>query len=187
MTTVGWRIENNSFTQARMIIIDSSARVSPLADIEDSTRGTRIIIGAGSVIDSFVKIKPAGGAGDLEIGEDCVINSGCVLYTGNGIAIGNRVAVAANCTFAPTNHEFRDPRRPIREQGFRPSKGGIRVGDDVWIGANCVLLDGATLGKGCVIGAGSIVRGEIPELAIYAGNPISFLGWRGNPTQRDQE
>jgi acetyltransferase-like isoleucine patch superfamily enzyme len=48
------------------------------------------------VIDSFVKIKPTGGSGDLVIGSRSVVNSGCVLYTGNGIRIGNHVAIAAN-------------------------------------------------------------------------------------------
>ena len=98
------------------------------------------------VIDAFVKIKPAGGSGDVVIGRGTVINSGCVLYTGNGIRIGRNVLIAANCTLAPTNHAFADPDRPIREQGFQPSRGGIVIGDDVWIGANCVLLDGATIG-----------------------------------------
>ncbi|MDQ8031392.1 MAG: DapH/DapD/GlmU-related protein [Bordetella sp.] len=161
-----------------MIRIDPDARVSALADIEDSTRGTRIVIEAGAVVDAFVKIKPAGGSGDVVIGPDSVINSGCVLYTGNGIRIGRGVAVAANCTFAPTNHEFRRRDVPIRAQGFRPSKGGIVIEDDVWIGANCVLLDGAILRQGCVIGAGSVVRGEIPAYSIQAGNPLALLGWR---------
>jgi acetyltransferase-like isoleucine patch superfamily enzyme len=79
-----------------VIEIHPSARVSRLADIEDSVRGTRIVVGANSVIDSFVKVKPAGGGGDLVLGEHVVINSGCVLYTGNGIRIGNHVAIAAN-------------------------------------------------------------------------------------------
>jgi virginiamycin A acetyltransferase len=162
-----------------MIEIDPTARVSPLADIEDSVRGTRIVVGPRSVIDSFVKVKPAGGSGDVVIGADCVINSGCVLYTGHGIRMGNGVAVAANCTFAPTSHEFRDPGVPIRKQGFRPSKGGIVIGDEVWIGSNCVILDGADLGEGCVIAAGSLVRGAIPAFAIYGGNPIRPLGRRG--------
>lgn len=140
--------------------------------------GTKITIAARTVIDSFVKIKPAGGMGDLVIGEDCVINSGCVLYTGNGIRIGNRVAVAANCTFAPTNHEYKRRDLPIRAQGFKPSKGGIIIEDDVWIGANCVLLDGVILGEGCVIAASSLIRGEIPAFSIYGGNPIKLLGWR---------
>jgi len=161
-----------------MIQIDSTAKISPLADIEDSIRGTKIIIGAHSIIDSFVKLKPAGGMGDLVVGHDTVINSGCVLYTGNGIKIGNNVAIAANCTFAPVNHEYKSKNLLIREQGFKPSKGGIVIEDDVWIGANCVLLDGAILKSGCVIAAGSIVRGEIAPFTINAGNPLRQIGRR---------
>lgn len=161
-----------------MIEIDPSARVSPLADIEDSVRDSRIVVGARSMIDSFVKIKPAGGSGDLVIGSDCTINSGCVFYTGNGVVMGNGVAVAANCTFAPVNHAFHDASRSIRQQGFLPSKGGIVIEDDVWIGANCVILDGARLRQGCVVGAGSLVRGEVDAYSIQAGNPLQKLGQR---------
>lgn len=160
------------------IQIAESARVSPLADIEDSVRGTSIVVGAHSVIDSFVKIKPAGGSGDLFIGEHVVINSGCVLYTGHGIRIGNYVAIAANCTFAPVNHAYKDMSRLIREQGFLPAKGGIVIEDDVWIGANCVLLDGAVLRRGCVLGAGSVVRGELAAYTVYAGQPLRVVGQR---------
>ena len=161
-----------------MIEIDSTARVSPHCDIEDSVRGSRIVVGRGSVIDSFVKIKPTGGSGDLVIGERSVVNSGCVLYTGNGISIGDHVAIAANCTFAPVNHAYRDRSRLIAEQGFLPSRGGIVVEDDVWIGANCVLLDGTILRQGCVIGAGSLVRGEVAAYTVHAGNPLVRLGER---------
>lgn len=161
-----------------MIELHPEARVSALADIEDSTRGTRIVLGERSVLDSFVKIKPAGGSGDLIIGARTVINSGCVLYTGNGIQIGDDVAIAANCTFAPVNHEYRRRDIPIRQQGFRPSKGGIVIEDDVWIGANCVILDGAILRRGCVIGAGTVVRGEIAAYSINAGQPLTVIGWR---------
>ena len=161
-----------------MLIIDSSAKISPLADIEDSTRGTRITICERVAIDSFVKIKPAGGMGDLVIGAGTVVNSGCVFYTGNGVRIGRDVAIAANCTFAPVNHEFMRREVPIIAQGFRTSKGGIEIGNDVWIGANCVFLDGAKVGDGCVIGAGSVVRGVLEPYAIYGGNPLRLLGIR---------
>jgi virginiamycin A acetyltransferase len=160
------------------IQIADSARISPLADIEDSVRGTRIVVGAHSVIDSFVKVKPAGGSGDLIIGAHVVINSGCVLYTGQGIQIGNHVAIAANCTFAPVNHAYKDKSRLIREQGFLPGKGGIVIEDDVWIGANCVLLDGTILRRGCVLGAGSVVRGELSAYIVYAGQPLRVVGER---------
>ncbi|BCX12099.1 MAG: acetyltransferase [Thermosynechococcus sp.] len=161
-----------------MLVIHPTATISPLADVEDSVRGTLISIGARSVIDAFVKIKPAGGTGHLRIGEDCIINSGCVLYTGNGITMGNSVLVAANCTFAPVNHQYQRRDLLIRQQGFCPSKGGIVVEDDVWIGANCVILDGAILRRGCVIGAGSLVRGEIAAYSINAGQPLAVIGWR---------
>ena len=154
-----------------LITIHPSAKVSALADLEPSLRGTRIVIGADTRIDSFVKIKPAGGIGDVLIGERCYINSGCVLYSGNGISVGNDVLIAANCTLAPVNHAFRERDRLIREQGFGPSRGGIVIEDDVWIGANCVLLDGAVLRHGCVLGAGSLVHGELPAYGICRGIP----------------
>lgn len=162
-----------------MILIAPSARVSKLADIEDSVRGTKIIIGEDVMIDAFVKIKPVGGTGDVEIGRGSFINSGCVIYSGNGVRIGEDCAIAANCTFASTNHEFSRRDLTIKAQRFRPSKGGIILEDDVWIGANCVLLDGAILRRGCVIGAGSVVRGEVPAYSINVGNPLRLTGWRG--------
>ena len=160
------------------IEISSTAKISSLADIEDSIRGTRIVIGDGSSIDSFVKFKPAGGVGDIVIGHRTTINSCCVFYTGNGIIIGNDVAIAANCTFAPVNHAFEKRDVLIRDQRFKSSKGGIIIEDDVWIGAGCVFLDGTILRKGCVIGAMSLVRGEVPAYSINAGNPLRQMGWR---------
>lgn len=109
-----------------MLKISPNARISPLADIEDSVRGTVIDIDAGVTIDSFVKIKPAGGTGDVRIGAGTTINSGVAIYSGNGVSIGRRCAIAANCTFAPVNHEYNDPSKPITEQGFAPSRGGVR-------------------------------------------------------------
>jgi virginiamycin A acetyltransferase len=158
--------------------IAPSALISPLADIEDSVRGSVLTIGENVRIDAFVKIKFTGGSGDVTIGECTYLNSGCVVYSGNGITFGRDVLVAANCVFAPTNHEFVRRDVSIREQGFRPSKGGIQIGDDVWIGAGSVFLDGAVVGHGAVIGALSLVRGEIEPYAIVAGIPARRIGTR---------
>lgn len=161
-----------------MLKIAATARISDLADIEDSVRGTVIAIGEESVVDSFVKIKPVGGTGDVVIGPRSYINSGCVLYSGNGIRIGEGVLIAANCTLAPVNHEFHSRQRTILEQRFQPSRGGIVVEDDVWIGANTVILDGATLRRGCVVGACSLVQGEVAAYSINVGNPLVTIGYR---------
>ena len=85
-------------------------RYLPLADLEASQRGTRLVVGAQCRIDSFVKVKPVGGRGDVVIGERCYLNSGCVLYSGNGISIGNDVLIAANCTLAPGESRIQGTR-----------------------------------------------------------------------------
>lgn len=161
-----------------MIQISSSAKISKLADIEESIRGTKIIIDDEAVVDSFVKIKPVGGTGDIYIGKKSYINSGTVIYSGNGVNIGNYVLIASNCTLAPVNHEYRSKDKTIIEQRFMPSKGGILIEDDVWIGANTVILDGTIIKKGVVIGAGSLVRGELEAYGIYSGNPLQLKGHR---------
>lgn len=161
-----------------MITISELARVSPSADIEESVRGSKIVIEAGVVIDSFVKIKPAGGVGDVVIGKNTYVNSGTVIYSGNGIHIGENVLIAANCTLAPVNHQYSARDQRIALQGFAPSKGGIIIEDDVWVGANTVILDGAIIRKGCVVGALSLVRGELEAYGVYVGNPLTKTGQR---------
>jgi acetyltransferase-like isoleucine patch superfamily enzyme len=66
----------------------------------------------------------------------------------------------------------------IFDQRFQTSRGGIIIEDDVWIGANSVILDGAIIRKGVVVGAGSVVRGELRTYTVYAGNPLREIGRR---------
>lgn len=161
-----------------MLLIAPTAKISKLADIEDSVKGTRIVIEDEVMIDSFVRIKPVGGTGDIRIGKNCFINSGTVIFSGNGVDIDEWVLIAPNCTIAPVNHRYQDRATTIRHQGFLPSKGGVRIERDVWVGAGCVLLDGAHLREGCVIGAGSVVTGEVEAFSINVGNPLRRVGTR---------
>ena len=158
-----------------MFEVSPKAKISRLADIEISTRGTHIVINDGVVIDAFVKIKSVGGFGDLIIGKNSYINSGTVIYTGNGIRIGNGVLIAANCTLAPVNHEYRLRNKTIIEQRFMPSKGGITIEDDVWIAANAMVLKGVTIGRCSIVAAGSVVTKDVPPNVIVAGNPSRIV------------
>jgi virginiamycin A acetyltransferase len=164
--------------------IHPTAIISPMSDVEKSIRGSIFSIGERSVVESFVKIKFAGGLGDVLIGADCNLNSGTVIYSGHGVRIGNSVLIAANCTLAASNHGYLDRDKRIRDQGLLPSKGGIMIYDDVWIASNCVLLDGTQIGHGAVVGAGSLVRGKIDPYSIVAGNPLRVLGYRA-PSRTD--
>src|SRR5882724_10681210 len=148
-----------------------TAWISPDARIFPSVRGTKITIGAGSKLYEFVVIRAVGGSGDVAIGERCMINPHCVLYSGSGIQIGDDVALAPGVQIVPANHAYHRREVPIAQQGFLPSTGGVRICDDVWVGANAVLLDGAEIGKGAVIAAGSVVGGTVPPFEIWGGVP----------------
>lgn len=161
-----------------MIRIHPDAVVAESVEIEDSKLGSVISIGPESNLDSFVRIRAAGGKGSVQIGRRCYLNAGCVLYIGNGITIGDFVSIGANCVLAPTNHQFASRNTPIQFQGFRESKGGIVIEDDVWIGAGSVILDGAVIRKGAIIGALSLVRDEVPAYSIMGGNPLRLIGER---------
>ena len=170
--------KSKKFNAPTMLDISPDAFVHPMACITESSQGSLISIGARSRIDAFVRIQPAGGPGDLRIGADCYINAGTAMFTGNGIKMGNGVLVAPNCTFSPLNHAYERRDMTIKAQRFTPSKGGIVVEDDVWIGANCVILDGAYICAGVVIAAGSIVRGRLEPYGVYAGSPLQLIKTR---------
>ena len=72
---------------------------------------------------------------------------------------------------------------PLGAGRQRPAvaRQAIVIEDDVWIGANVVLLDGAVLRRGCVVGAGSVVRGELPAFSVAVGAPARVIRERGTP------
>ena len=105
------------------------------------------------------------------IGNNVSINRNSVLR--GKFSIGNDVSIAPNCMIVGANHNFSDLAIPIKKQGV--SNKGIVISDDVWIGANCVILDGFVIGKGVVIGAGSIVTKDVPEYSVAVGNPCRVI------------
>lgn len=157
---------------------DDTAIVSSHSAIDISTRGSHTYIGANSVIDDFVRIKHVGGEQDIVIGDSVYLNSGTVVYSGNGVTIGNNVLIGPNCNIVPVNHEIKSKNEPIKSQGFSLSKGGIVIEDDVWLGANVTVLDGAVIRKGAVIGANSLVTNEVEAYSINYGVPVKCAGYR---------
>ncbi|MFN7190275.1 MAG: acyltransferase, partial [Rhodospirillales bacterium] len=105
----------------------------------------------------------------------CHINPHCTLYSGNGIKMGAYVLLAPGVSVVPTNHATARRDIEIRHQGFAPSKGGVTIEDDVWIGSNAVILDGTHIGRGAVIAAGAVVAGEIPPYEVWGGTPARFI------------
>jgi acetyltransferase-like isoleucine patch superfamily enzyme len=127
---------------------------------------SRIVLSKFTIINSNVTLWPT----KLHIGENSQINPGTAIY-GN-VFIGNNVMIAPNCMIAGGNHNFLNINTPMRFQGS--NEKGIVINDDVWIGANTVILDGVTIGKGTIVGAGSVVTKNLESYSIYFGNPVKF-------------
>ncbi len=87
--------------------------------------------------------------------------------------IGNHVNLAQNVTVTGLNHNYQDADKRIDEQGV--STQPITIEDDVWVGANSVILPGVTLGKHCVVAAGSVVSRSIPPYSVCAGSPAKVV------------
>jgi acetyltransferase-like isoleucine patch superfamily enzyme len=150
-------------------VVDESVRFYP------SVRGTRIVVGARTHIDAFAIIRAVGGTGDVIIDEDSRIGPHCVLYSGNGITIGKHVLMAPHVSLVPANHAFERRDIPIAQQRFMASRGGVVIDDDVWIGAQSVLLDGTHIERGAIVAAGSVVRGRVPAYEIWGGVPAQRI------------
>lgn len=130
-----------------------------------------------SVIVTSVLAEPGVG---LCVGDGTYVGPGCILGAGGGITIGRNVIIGAGVDLLAENHRFDDPARPINQQGV--SRRGISVEDDCWIGNKAMVLDGVTIGRGAVIGAGAVVTRDVPPLSVAAGSPARVLRQRGSRT-----
>jgi len=119
--------------------------------------------------------------GSIEIGDGSHIQPRCQFSAAKGsIKIGKRAEIAPACAFYPYNHGL-SADLPVRDQPLT-SRGGITIGDDVWLGYGVIVLDGVHIGDGAVIAAGAVVVNDIPAMAIAAGVParVSRLRVAGN-------
>jgi len=131
-----------------------------------------VIIGNGSFFTAQ--------GGDISVGNNTAFNMNVNINAsvGGAIRIGEWCLIGPNVVMRTAGHRYDDPNVFIRRQGH--SVGHIVVGDDVWIGASVVVLGGVEIGKGEVVGAGSVVTKDVPPLAIVAGVPARVIKQRGN-------
>jgi acetyltransferase-like isoleucine patch superfamily enzyme len=154
----------------------AGVRVYPSARFETRRGpGEYIEVGRDSEIHRGAILATYGGR--IVLGEQCSVNPYCVLLGHGGLEVGNFVRIAPHTVIAPMNHVYEDPGRPIVEQGVRHE--GIRIEDDVWVGANATILDGCTVGVGSVIAAGAVVTRSVPSYTVVAGCPAKVIKRRG--------
>lgn len=120
--------------------------------------GSLRLLGQGMKIGNNVGLGSHGhygsGAGFVEIGNDTIF--------------GNYVSIH------PENHNYKDKNVPIRLQGVN-SKGGVKIGNNCWIGAKVTILDGTVIGDNCIVAAGAVVSGVFPDNVIIGGIPAKII------------
>ena len=126
-------------------------------------------LGDYSVIESFACINNA--VGDVIIGDHTRIGLHNTII--GPVEIGNNVNLAQGITVTALNHNFSDTDKRIDEQGV--STNPVTIEDDVWVGANAVILPGVTIGEHCVVAAGAVVTKDVPAHSLVAGVPAKVI------------
>lgn len=109
----------------------------------------------------------------VSIGKDCVINKGAFLDGRGTLTIGDHVDIARDVLIWTSSHDINDPNHATFE---RP----VVIENHAWIGSRAIIMPGVTIGRGAVVGAGSVVTKDVPPLAVVAGVPAKQIGTRKN-------
>ena len=126
-------------------------------------------LGDYSVVESFACINNA--VGDVIIGDHTRIGLHNTII--GPVTIGSHVNLAQGITITALNHNFDNPEKRIDEQGV--STTPVFLGDDIWIGANAVVLPGVSIGNHSVVAAGAVVTKDVPPHSLVAGVPAKII------------
>lgn len=136
--------------------------------------GENVSIGKGTCIECSGTLKDIGKG--LIVGNNVGLGTHGFWGCAGGVEIGDNTIFGNYVSLHSENHNFENIETPIRCQGV--NRKGIVIGEDCWIGAKVTILDGTKIGNGCIVAAGAVVRGEIPEYSIIGGIPAKVIKMR---------
>lgn len=150
-------LSNLNIPDESKLIISKGVRISAFSSIilieeNNNTNISLLTIGENTYVGEYCNIRASGGK--IQIGENCLISQHISL-------------IAVNHVIDGTN--------PIIYSGWEKERNFIEIGNDVWIGANSIILPGTKIGNGAIVAAGAVVRGEIPPYTIYGGVPAKKI------------
>ncbi|GAB4128555.1 MAG: hypothetical protein Fur0027_12230 [Raineya sp.] len=177
-------------TLSNYLIYGKNTRIEGLnLFVRNPSKDKYLYIGDDSVVSGSFIFEIA--SGEITIGNNTFIGGGMFVCV-EGIEIGNDVMISWGCTFIDNNsHSLRwserkndvsDWKKGLDEQkiGFykdwsNVKRGKITVKDKAWIGFNCIVMKGVTIGEGAIIAAGSVVTKDVPDWTIVGGNPAKVI------------
>jgi acetyltransferase-like isoleucine patch superfamily enzyme len=154
------------------VVIDDNCLVDAKGESNQGIRiGDGVFIGRNTILSCK--------NGDIDIGDHANIGFNCEVFSASRVSIGPSVLMAAYVYVIGGDHDFSDASKSVLAQPRTSS--GVSIAEGVWTGAGARILDGVTIGPHAVIGAGAVVREDVPGWAVAAGVPARIVSTRVNP------
>lgn len=163
-------LNKRNFQFGKNVTIEKSTELDGYA-LKKIVFGNNVKIGAYSKLLSTSHLATYGEG--LIMGNNSAIGDFTHFGATGGIQIGNDVIMGSYISFHSENHNFEDSSKLIREQGV--NSRGIKIGNNVWVGAKVTFLDGSSVGNNCVVAAGAVVSKVFPDNVVIGGVPAKVL------------
>jgi acetyltransferase-like isoleucine patch superfamily enzyme len=175
-TGKGVQVENNVlFSYPGRIFLGAGARIARNVALRaNSPLVPGIAIGEKCMVQDGALLNAS--EGFVHVGDRTWIGPFCVIYGNGGVKIGRDVMIAAHSCITSVGHRHDDLRVPMMSQGI--DVAAVKIEDDVWIGMNCTILPGVTVGRGAIVAAGAVVRTDVQPYTIVGGVPARVISAR---------
>ena len=163
----------NKIRVGRTITIGNNVRINALSK-EGIVLGNNVSILDNTIIECTGVLRNLGEK--LIIGNNVGIAQNCFIQVRGTVEINDNVILGPYVKIFSENHNFQRLDLPIKEQG--ETRLNVKIGNDVWLGANSTILGGVTIGSGSIIAAGAVVTKDLPPFSIAAGVPAKIINNR---------
>nr|WP_295255969.1 DapH/DapD/GlmU-related protein [uncultured Blautia sp.] len=116
-----------------------------------------------------------GDGSKIRIGNNSQIGINSIMD--NDVVIGDDVTMGPDVIIYTSSHEYKDLGIPINQQGEKPHRQ-VTIGNNVWIGARCIILPGVSIGDNAIIGANTVVTKDVPKNAVFCGTEGHVVKFR---------
>ena len=134
---------------------------------------SNIVLEDGVTVRPYTQIWSGGGTGRIGMGSE--IGERCRISIANSLEIGEKVLLSPNVYITDCDHEYRNIKIPVIDQGIVQRGQRVSIGEGSYIGINAVIVGNVKIGKHCVIGANSVVTKDVPDYCVAVGSPTRVI------------